>query len=178
MTAIEVLAQQTYDAHEWTNKLVDGIPFELWKKTPDTISSNISWQIGHLIISEHYHAILVTVGFKDAIMKTIPMREYGKLYSYDTTPAESVNAIEPGVLREQLTYMQEQVLETIRSFPEEDLEHKVEQPIKMKHPVAVTKFEAISWNIKHTMWHCGQIATLKRLLHGGYDFGLPKKEIR
>ena len=33
---------------------------------------------------------------------------------------------------------------------------------------------AISWNIKHTMWHCCQIATIKRLIHGVYDYVLPK----
>jgi len=51
----------------------------------------------------------------------------------------------------------------------------VEEPTKRKHPVAKTKFEAISWNIKHTMWHCGQIACIKRLIHGGFDFGLTNR---
>lgn len=175
MTALEVLVRQTKDAHRWTNKLIDGIPFDLWNDTPETIASNISWQVGHLIISEHYHAIIVTVGFQQEIMDKIPMREFNSVFGYDTIPSEAAGQIDAQVLREQLRYMQEKVVETITSIEVKSLAEKVEQPIKMKHPVAITKFDAISWNIKHTMWHCGQIASLKRLLHGGYDFGLPKR---
>jgi hypothetical protein len=40
------------------------------------------------------------------------------------------------------------------------------------HPIAATKFEAIDWNIKHTMYHCGQIGILRRIVDKRYDFGL------
>ncbi|WP_216824389.1 hypothetical protein [Emticicia sp. TH156] len=35
-----------------------------------------------------------------------------------------------------------------------------------------TKFEALDWNIKHTLWHCRQIGLLKRVVDKRYDFGL------
>jgi hypothetical protein len=59
MNVTDLLVKQTKDAHIWTNKLIDSIPMENWDDTPDTLASNISWQVGHLIISENYHAILV-----------------------------------------------------------------------------------------------------------------------
>lgn len=54
---------------------------------------------------------------------------------------------------------------------ESDLEQPLE-PFIIEHPVAKTKQEAIDWNIKHTMWHCGQIGLLKRFLVKRHDFGL------
>ena len=39
------------------------------------------------------------------------------------------------------------------------------------HPFVKTKENSISWNIKHTMWHCGQIAMLKRIVDKPLDFG-------
>lgn len=31
---------------------------------------------------------------------------------------------------------------------------------------------ALSWNIKHTMWHCGQIVMLKRIIDKPHNFRL------
>jgi uncharacterized damage-inducible protein DinB len=73
-----------------------------------------------------------------------------------------------------LLFSQQKVIDTIDTLTSDDLTQDVLQPVKQKHPVAETKLEAVSWNIKHTMWHCGQIASIKRLIHGGYDYGIPK----
>jgi len=40
------------------------------------------------------------------------------------------------------------------------------------HPFVTTKENAISWNVKHTMWHCGQIAMLKRVIDKALDFDM------
>ena len=34
--------------------------------------------------------------------------------------------------------------------------------------------EALEWNINHTMYHCGQIGVLKRVVDARYDFGLQR----
>ena len=80
-------------------------------------------------------------------------------------------AFEPDRLRSDLAFMQEGSLEIIHSLSEGDL-HKALEPLKDPHPVAKTKFEAIDWNIKHTMWHCGQMASWKRMVDQPYDYGL------
>ena len=175
MTVTDVLVKQTQEAHLWTNKLIDSIPQNLWNETPDNIASNISWQVGHLIISEYYHAILVITGFDEEITEKIDLREHNQKYGYDSVPLDQVGMVSSKVLQEQLHFMQNKVIKNINALTLVDLENPVEQPIKQKHPVATTKFDAVSWNIKHTMWHCGQMATIKRLIHGGYDFGLQKR---
>jgi hypothetical protein len=164
--------KQTQDAHSWTNKLIDSIPKARWNDTPDTLASNISWQVGHLVLGEYYHAILVVTGFDDEISQKIDLKAHNQWYGYGSIPSEKAGQNKPEILKEQLLFMQHKVIQNISGLTLKDLESKVEQPIKQKHPVATTKLEAVSWNIKHTMWHCGQIASLKRILHGGFDFGL------
>ncbi|TMM53346.1 DinB family protein [Maribacter algarum] len=175
MNVTELLIEQTKDAHLWTNKLIDSIPMENWNETPDTLASNISWQVGHLVISEYYHAILVVSGFDEEIMQKIDLKTHNQMYGYESVPKELIGKCEPKLLREQLHFMQHKVIQNVSMLTMEDLESRVEQPIKQEHPVAKIKLDAVSWNIKHTMWHCGQIASIKRLIHGGFDFGLPKR---
>ncbi|QCX00718.1 DinB family protein [Aggregatimonas sangjinii] len=176
MTLTALLLKQTKDAHIWTNKLIDSVPIENWDDTPNTLASNISWQIGHLIISEYYHSILVVSGFDEEITQKIDLKTHNQRYGYESVPAKQVGHNDGAVLREQLHFMQHKVIQNVSALTLKDLESKVEQPIKQKHPVAITKLDAVSWNIKHTMWHCGQIATIKRLIHGGFDFGLPRRQ--
>ena len=175
MNVIAVLVKQTQEAHIWTNKLIDSVPFEHWNDTPDVLESNISWQVGHLIISEYYHAIMVVKGFDEEITQKLDLRAHNHKFGYDSNPTEYLDGSDAKTLRDQLQFMHERVIATISDLTVADLEHNVEEPLPQKHPVATTKFDAVSWNIKHTMWHCGQIAIIKRLIHGGYDFGLPKR---
>ncbi len=67
MNVIDVLVKQTQEAHSCTNKLIDSIPEKHWDDTYDSFASNISWQIGHLNISEQDHAILVVIVFDEEI---------------------------------------------------------------------------------------------------------------
>lgn len=50
----------------------------------------------------------------------------------------------PTLLREQLHFSQNKVIQNLSSLTLQDLESKVEQPIAQKHPVAQTKIDAIS----------------------------------
>lgn len=82
-----------------------------------------------------------------------------------------IDKTNPKQLKEDLKYMQGQYLRVINSLSQNELQQAVEST-KIPHPVAKTKFEAIDWNIKHTMWHCGQIAVLKRIVDQPYNYGL------
>jgi len=78
-------------------------------------------------------------------------------------------------LKNHLEIIEKKSIEIINSLTQEELKNDL-IPGKVEHPVAKTKFEAIDWNIKHTMWHCGQIASLKRTLGNPYKFELKKVE--
>ena len=173
MTAIETLAKQTIDANLWVEKLIANIPEEQWTDTPEGIQSNISWQIGHLIISIYYHTILVIKGHQPEIFQKVPIKEYADLFTVASIPTIAADKSAPSELKSHYAIITEASIKTIKSLSEEELNHKL-VPGEVEHPVAKTKFEALDWNIKHTMWHCGQIATLKRVLGVSHIFELKK----
>lgn len=119
---------------------------------------------------------MTTVGHIPDVIEKLNLRQYTEMCNYDTLAKSMVGKTDPEQLRGHLGYMQEQSLDVIKSLSQQDLWSDVE-PTKVKHPVAKTKYEAIDWNIKHTMWHCGQIATIKRMVDKAYDFGVNKSEL-
>jgi hypothetical protein len=166
------LLQQTEDAYQWTNKLLISIPYNKWELTPDIIESNVSWQAGHLIMSFYYHAIMVIKGHQMDIIQQVPLKIYDGLFT-SAAPINAVGKTSPAQLLSHLALVQKRSIEVIRKLSGQDLKSKLE-PTEFQHPVAKTKFEALDWNIKHTMWHCGQIATLKRIVDQRYNFELSK----
>ena len=132
-------------------------------------------QIGHQVVSIYYHTIMTTVGHISETIEKLNLRHYTKTYGYDTFAKDVSVKTNPEQLMEHLKYMQDQSLEIIESLSAKDLQQAVE-PTKVPHPVAKTKFEAIDWNVKHVMWHCGQIASIKRIVDvPPYDYGIKKR---
>ncbi|WP_337041571.1 DinB family protein [Emticicia sp. 17c] len=170
MSETELLVKQTEGAYAWVYKLVTDIPYEKWDFIPEGVESNVSWQVGHLIISYYYHSVMVITGHQTDILQQIPMKDYSQLF-HNTLAQVCVGQTQPQLLKEQLNLMAQKSINIIRSLPAEELEKPL-VTTPMPHPVAKTKFEALDWNIKHTMWHCGQLAILKRIVHERYDFGL------
>lgn len=172
MDAIQLLSRQTKDTYEWVNKIVDSIPENKWELIPEGIASNVSWQVGHLTISFYFHSIMVIVGHKKDIMATVPMRQYGEIFTYGT-PKDALGQFSAEVLKSNMNLLMNRSLEVIESLELSALDQPLE-PTRVPHPVAATKFEALDWNIKHTMWHVGQLGMLKRAVDERYNFGLQK----
>jgi len=170
MDQITILAKQTESVYAWTNKLLLSIPYEKWDTTPGVIESNISWQTGHLIVSVYYHSIMVIAGHRMDILQQIPLKEYSQLFT-NAAPANSSGKIQPEQLHQQLLFMQQRSIEIIHSLSLADLKADL-VPSEPAHPIANNKCEALEWNIHHTMWHCGQIGLLKRVVDKRFNFGL------
>ena len=169
MDQVTLLVKQTEDAYARTNKLISSVPYEKWNTFPPVIESTISWQVGHLILSFYFHTIMVTRGHQKEILEKVPMKEYNQLFFMGSLPQNVAEKTTPEILFEQLEFLEERSLHTIRTLSEAELEQALE-PTSFPHPVANTKYEALDWNIKHTMWHCGQIGILKRVVDKRYDF--------
>ncbi len=170
MTEKELLLRQTKDAYDWLNRFTASVPSEKWDIMPATLETHMAWQTGHLVISIYFHSVMVIRGHQMDILQKISMKEYSGLFHF--VPASlSLGKVLPADLLTHLAVIQKKSLEVIESLSEDELNSPLE-PTPMKHPVANTKIEAIDWNIKHTMYHCGQIAILKRVVDERYDFGL------
>ena len=170
MNHIEMLLRQTTDAYGWANKLLDTVAYDRWDVTPDVIASNITWQAGHLIVSFYYHSAMVIVGHRPDALQKIPLKVYGNLFT-SAAPVEAIGLTDPETVHNHLRYMEQKSLEVIGSLLPGDLEREL-APTPIPHPVAKTKGEALTWNIHHTLWHCGQIGLLKRVVDSRFDFGL------
>lgn len=170
MNTIQLLSKQTADAYNWVNKLIDSVPKEKWEEVPEIVETNLSWQVGHLIMSFYYHSVAVIVGHQMDVIQKVPLKEYNEWYTMGQ-PRNALGKASPQVLREQLSLLEEKSLRVIESLSMEDLGKDL-APTQTTHPIAQTKYEAIDWNIKHTMYHCGQIGMLKRVLGERFDFGL------
>jgi len=170
MNKIELIKTQTEDAYKWVNKLVESIPVQKWDEIPSDLDTNVTWQIGHLILSFNFHSIMVIKGPQLDLYQKIPIQEYAKLF-VNSKPSECVGKMEAKSLIEHFRLLQNKSIEIISQLSDIELDEELE-PTKVQHPIAKNKFEALDWNIKHTMWHCGQLGLLKRILDKGYDFGL------
>ena len=171
---VKYLYDSTKDGYQWVEKLLDGIEYNLWDHIPSGIESSLSWQVGHLTLSFYYHTMMVIVGHQKDIIDAIPLKDYNKYFT-QTQATVAVGKIAAEDLVEHFQIMTDKSLSIISSLTNEDLSsHLVETG--HPHPVADTKRGALDWNIKHTMWHCGQIAMLRRIHFERYDFGQPKRK--
>ena len=84
---------------------------------------------------------------------------------------QSNKKLSPGILFNALQVMQQKSIAVLSSLSAAELSNPLE-PTPTPQPIATTKFEAIDWNIKHTMYHCGQIGILSRIVEKRFDFGL------
>jgi len=170
MTEKEILISQTSNAYDWTNKLIETIPIAKWEIIPDTVESSINWQVGHLIISHYFHSIMVIRGHQMDILEKLPLKDYSDLFTV-SAPILSVGKTDSSKLLQDLKIMQQKSMDVLAAPSDSEL-HSPLEPTPTPHPIATTKIEAIDWNIKHTMYHCGQIGILKRIVDQRYDFGL------
>lgn len=170
MDQITILARQTESTYAWTNKLLLGIPHEKWDTTPDVIASNISWQTGHLIVSLYYHSILAIAGHQMDMLQQLPLKEYSQHFT-NAAPLDVKGKFKPDHLQAHLLFMQQRSLEVINALSATDLDAEL-MPVQPQHPIAKKKGEALEWNIQHTMWHCGQVGLLKRVVDKRFEFGL------
>jgi len=171
MNEIEILTLQTENAYNWMKKITETIPKDKWNETPEILESNTSWHIGHQLISLYFHSILVIKGHQKDILEKVPLAEYSDLFTFKISPKETIGKKNPEELLTDLNIVEKKSIEIIKSLSPEELKSKLE-PARVEHPVAKNKFEALDWNIKHTMWHCGQLAILKRVVNQRFDFGL------
>lgn len=164
MNRIQFIDQQTQLSHDHTKKLLAEVPDDKWDHMPDVIRSNISWQAGHLVISQFYHAIMVIAGPQYRLNQGVPLKDYAALFSRESAPVAKFPAeFTPKNFRCHLDIVNAEARAVLMSLKEEDLDQPLE-PTAYPHPIAKTKIEALTWCFRHEMWHCGQISMIKRVL--------------
>lgn len=165
MKQMDFLRQQIIESRNFVNRLISEIPMDLWYDIPANTDSNFAWQIGHLMISQNFHAITCITGRNAEIARLIPVAEYVKLFNGMGTQHRSVekDIIAPWRLMEQLNGVHEICIGSLACLNDDILTEALE-PIPFQHPVARNKYEALSWCFKHEMWHSGEMEAIKQAL--------------
>ena len=173
MNTIKFLIDQIAESRNFVNRLISELPEELWYKIPENTDSNFAWQIGHVMMSQNFHAITVITGINEKVNNLIPVVQYNKIFNGMGSLHRSVekNFISTTKLKEQLDAVHKICIDNLSKLSDEILGDKLE-PIPFKHPVADFKYEALSWCFKHEMWHSAEMEEIKRAL------GYPIKWLR
>jgi hypothetical protein len=104
------------------------------------------------------------------VLQQLPIRDYSMWFTV-AAPLQSLGKADSAKLGEDLRLMQQKSLTILATLKDSELANPLE-PTPTAHPIATTKREAIDWNIKHTMYLCGQIGLIKRIVDQRHDFGL------
>jgi hypothetical protein len=165
MTTIEFLREQIIESRNFINRLISEIPEDLWYTIPENTDSNFAWQIGHLMISQNFHSIICITGRNEKVFDLIPVVDYVKIFDGMGTLHRSVekDLIPTSKLKEQFDTVHEICIDNLTKLNDKILYDKLE-PIPFRHPVADTKYEALSWSFKHEMWHSAEMEEIKRAL--------------
>ena len=165
MSKIDFLKEQIIESRDFVNRLVSELPESLWYTIPQGTDSNFAWQIGHLIISQNFHAITCITGRNEEVYKLIPLIDYVKIFNGMGTLHRSVekDLIPTTELKKQLDAVHEICIRNLSLLDNRILSENLE-PIPFKHPVANNKYEALSWCFKHEMWHSAEMEAIKRAL--------------
>lgn len=162
MTKINFLKDQIIESRNFVNRLISETPQHLWYTIPENTDSNFAWQIGHLMISQNFHAITCVTGRNEKVLNLISLPRYVKLFNGMGTSHRSVekDVIPTDILFEQFNTVHQICMETLENLNDDILLQPLE-PIPFKHPVAKTKYEALSWCFKHEMWHSAEMEAIK-----------------
>ena len=103
MKRIDFLREQIIESRNFVNRLISEIPQDLWYTIPQNTDSNFAWQVGHLMISQNFHAIICITGRNTKITELIPIVDYVKIFNGMGTLHRSVekNLIPTYELKEQ-----------------------------------------------------------------------------
>ena len=165
MSRIKFLIEQIIESRIFVNNLISELPQDLWYTIPERTDSNFAWQIGHLMLSQNFHAITVITGKNARVFELIPVAEYVRIFNGMGTLHRSVETdlIPTSILKDQFDSIHEICIENLSKLDDGILDDKLE-PIPIKHPIASIKYEALSWSFKHEMWHSAEMEDIKRAL--------------
>ncbi len=161
MTINQILTKEFQFTNKWTKGLLENLNEVQWKETPPEISTNIGWITGHIVHNNYWHAVGWVKPASEKFLNNFDIDYLDKFFKKDSNPLLYIE--ERPSKNDILTLMNllhEETLKTIEELSPVELEQQTLLP----SPVAKTKYESLSFAIKHQMWHNGQIAMIKRIL--------------
>ena len=147
-------------ARNYTLTLLDGLTDEDWCWTPETMTTYIGWQVGHLAISEYGLTLFQQRG-RESSDSELMSGKFRKMFMRGTEPHANRDSYPTrDEIMEVLHRVHQQMRFEIGGFDGEALD----QPLGPPTAAYATRYGALLFAGDHEMLHAGQIGLLRRLM--------------
>ena len=147
-------------ARRYTLVLLEDLEMDEWFWVPDSLTTNVAWQVGHLAMSEYGLTLFRQRGRAD-VDSELMSGKFRKLFMRGTEPKPDQDAYpDPGEILEVLDRVHRQMRTEIVGFDGDELDETVDAP----HSAYATRYGALLFAGDHEMLHAGQIGLLRRLM--------------
>ncbi|MFT7633442.1 MAG: hypothetical protein ACI87E_004498 [Mariniblastus sp.] len=148
-------------ARVYSSSLLQDLTEDQWYWTPDSYTTHIAWQAGHLAMSQYGLTLYRQRGRNLDVDKKLMSSKFRKLFMRGTKPvADRAAYPAPSEIIETLDRVHAQMRIEVATFSEEDLD----QPLDAPHAAFATRYGALLFAGDHEMIHSGQIGMLRRLM--------------
>jgi hypothetical protein len=161
MDVLEFARQQIVASRQYTQKLLDLTPKNLWFTIPQGIGTHIAWQVGHLAMAQ----FRLCIYFVRPVLpedEAVISDEFMAYFRKGTQPCHDSSAYPP--LQEicgTFDAMHEHVLSQWWRYDEIAMN---ENARVHPHLIVTSRLDALTWAARHEMVHAGQISLIRRLL--------------
>lgn len=116
-------------------------------------------------MSQNFHGITVITGRNEKVNNLIPVAQYNRIFNGMGSLHRSFEKdfLSTAKLKELFDTVHAICIENFSNLTDDILDDKLE-PIPFKHPIANTKYEALSWCFKYEMLHSAEMEDIKRAL--------------
>lgn len=157
---VELAVHQIEFARQYTLKLIEDIPEDMWFTRAASCPSHLAWQLGHLAMAQ-YGLTMLRVRGRERTDNDLLSKDFLRTFKKGSTPefdAEKYPSISE--IHETLAQVHEACLTELADVQDEDLQEKVQEP----YAVFDNKLGSLFFCAAHEMLHAGQIGMLRRML--------------
>ena len=148
---------------QYTQKLIETVPHDLWYTMPPGTTTHVAWQVGHLAVSQYGLMLFRQRGRVEADIELMPgwlRKNFGR-GSQPATANPNVKQPTPETLLEHFNAIHAQACAEVSRLPYATLI----EPSDMPYAAYPIKLGALLFSPLHESIHAGQIGILRRL-HG------------
>lgn len=145
-------------ARQYSLQLIESVPFELWYKIPDGMSTHLAWQVGHLAVSQYGLMLFRQRGRAEGDATLLPgwlRKQFGR---GTQPPPLSDSAPTPASLMARLSQIDQQSIQETEQLAIATLR----EPCDMPYCVYPIKLGALMFAPIHEGIHAGQIGLIRR----------------
>lgn len=156
---LELVLRRIQFTRRYTLSLLQDLEEDDWFWKPDSYSTHIAWQVGHIAMS-HYGLTLFRQRGRGEVDSSLMSSKFRKLFMKGTSPKpDPAWYPSSSEILEVLDRVYQQTMTEVPGF-ESQLDEAVDAP----HAAFGTKFGSLVFVSDHEMLHAGQIGMLRRLM--------------